>query len=88
MTPFQLHQLAAVYDTIARLMPVEGRDYTVKIDFHEGRNPTVKMDGLTEFGRKWVEYCMHELGKRYQSNDERKTDQAAASPMPKEQSVL
>lgn len=58
-TERQRYQIGMVYALLARLLPVEGRDYTVQFDFNraDGR-PNISMTGHTDIGKQWVEYCM------------------------------
>ena len=54
----------AVYDSIACLLPIEGRDYTLSINT-EGKI-TIKMKGVTEIGIAFASYVEKELGKELQ----------------------
>lgn len=61
LTPLQRMHVGAVYEALARLLPVEGVDYTVAIGFNESGSSTVGMTGLTEFGKTWAAHCMAQL---------------------------
>ena len=60
LTPMQAVQVGAIYEALARLLPIQGRDYTVDITFEDGK-PAVQMAGLTPFGGEWARYCMTNL---------------------------
>jgi hypothetical protein len=49
--------MGAVYDLIARALPVEGRDYAVDFVFDSGRVATVSLRPYNELGRFWCDYC-------------------------------
>lgn len=56
-TPVQLRQMGAVYDLIARALPVEGRDYAVDFVFDDGKVASVSLRPYNELGRFWCDYC-------------------------------
>jgi|694.fasta_scaffold77684_3 hypothetical protein len=62
MTPqwseYQRTQVGKIYDTLARLLPVEGRDYTITFTFAESGAPHIVMHGITPFGKLWTDHCM------------------------------
>ena len=58
-TPSQRRRMGAVYDTLARLLPTEGRDYDVSFSF-DGKSESgvsVSFKPYTELGRIWCDYC-------------------------------
>ena len=57
LTSRQRMQTGMVYEAIARLLPVEGKDYTLTVNFDPDDKVIIQMNGLTPFGLKWVEYC-------------------------------
>jgi hypothetical protein len=58
---YQRTQVGKIYDTLARLLPVEGRDYTITFTFAESSAPHIVMHGITPFGKLWVDHCMTTL---------------------------
>lgn len=59
-TNSQLTRLAAVYDTLARLLPTEGRDYSVSIVFNKDNDGmSLSMEPYTDIGKIWCAYCMN-----------------------------
>jgi len=59
-TNSQLARLAAVYDTLARLLPTEGRDYSVNVVFKKGSDVmSLSMEPHTDIGKIWCNYCMN-----------------------------
>lgn len=55
---------AFVYDKLAQLLPVEGRDWTVEFRFDDGGvDPHITMRGITDLGKMWVDYCATEFRK-------------------------
>ena len=55
----QLYQRGILYDAIARLLPLEGRDFTVELEF----NPTMRarVTGKTEIGVAFAKLCQEQL---------------------------
>ena len=68
-TPGQMYKLSAVYDFLARLIPVEGRDYSVKVRFGDGDSLSVSMEPHTPFGKVWCSYCMDMMRKSSNSSN-------------------
>lgn len=65
-TKEQAYAVGVIYDVLAQLLPLEGRDYTIAFTFAEGSNsPSIKMTALTPFGEVWVDYCRAELKRRF-----------------------
>ena len=62
MTSMQLYQVGQVYDLMARLLPTEGRDYSIKFSPDDGGGISVSFRSYTEIGRVWCEYCTKVMG--------------------------
>lgn len=60
-TSAQLYRMGVVYDMMARLLPTEGRDYSVKFEFGEGGSMSVSFKAYTDIGRVWCDYCREAL---------------------------
>jgi len=60
MTSKELEITRYIYAAIARLMPSQGRDYTVDISFENG-TPKVKMHGTNKYGSMFAEHCMNNM---------------------------
>lgn len=61
-TPDQSRAAAAVYQKIAELLPVEGRDYTVSISFKDGGHaPSLSLRPITEIGRYFIDHVYKSL---------------------------
>lgn len=55
---------AIVYDKLAQLLPVEGRDWTIKFRFDDGcADPHITMAGITPLGKMWIDHCAAEFRK-------------------------
>lgn len=55
---------AIVYDKLAQLLPVEGRDWTIKFRFDDGcADPHITMVGITPLGKMWIDHCAAEFRK-------------------------
>lgn len=55
---------AIVYDKLAQLLPVEGRDWAIKFRFDDGcADPRITMVGITPLGKMWVDHCAAEFRK-------------------------
>lgn len=65
----QLRRIAVVYDTIAKLLPTEGKDYKVVFNFLDENDPSklnIQFIPFTEIGKLWCGYCskaFKEIGK-------------------------
>lgn len=46
-----------VYTAIARMLPTEGRDYSVSIASNPEGAPSVRIRGLTQIGKVFAQYC-------------------------------
>ena len=68
LNPMQRTQVGMIYDELARLLPVEGKDYTLGIDFMPNGRLSLSVRGLTPFGTQWATYCSEELPRRLQKN--------------------
>lgn len=64
-TPAQIMRMTAVYDLLARALPTEGRDYSVKFNFGSDDNPSffVSFEHHTPIGKIWCDYCKDILKK-------------------------
>lgn len=65
-TDAQLYKIGTVYNFIARLLPVEGRDYNVIFSFNDKNDPDsigVSFKYYTELGKFWCDYCSKALSK-------------------------
>ena len=61
-TADQSRAAAGVYQKIAELLPVEGRDYMVKISFNGGdSSPSLALTPMTDFGKTFVEHIYNSL---------------------------
>lgn len=67
----QLYTIGTVYDKLAKLLPLEGRDYTVEFSFPDGKAPSLKLTPLTKFGGVWVKYCQEQLAQTRRPDDSR-----------------
>lgn len=79
-TPGQMYKLSAVYDFLARLIPVEGRDYSVNVRFGDGDSLSVSMEPHTPFGKVWCSYCMDMMRKSSQSGQSGQSSQKNGGP--------
>jgi hypothetical protein len=64
LTPNQSIAVQELYKIVSRLLPLEGRDYGMKISFpHEDdpSRPSVKFDPKTELGILWCQYLSQHL---------------------------
>jgi hypothetical protein len=61
LTAMQRMQVGEVYAALARLLPIEGTDYTLSVKFNENGSSTLGMTGLTDFGKQWAAHCMAQL---------------------------
>lgn len=58
----QLYVIGTIYDLLARLLPVEGRDYNVIFEFGDKDNPddvSISFKPHTDLGKMWCNYCSH-----------------------------
>lgn len=53
-----LAQKQAIYDAIATLLPVEGRDYTLQFIPEINGDLKISMTGITEIGDAFAKYCL------------------------------
>jgi streptogramin lyase len=60
MTDKELWYTGRVYGAIGYLLPSQGRDYTVQIQFIAGK-PKVLVIGLNDYGRTFANYCMQNM---------------------------
>jgi hypothetical protein len=63
-TDSQLYKIGTVYDFIARLLPVEGRDYNVIFSFDDKDDPnsiSISFKYHNELGKMWCAYCSEAL---------------------------
>jgi hypothetical protein len=60
-TPGQNKRIGIIYETIAKLLPTEGRDY--KIEFTPGDNDSIKIRFIpnNEIGSLWATYLQQNL---------------------------
>lgn len=59
-TPEQLRRIAVVYEAIAQLLPIEGKDYKVEFNFYNDKDPSnlkVQFTPYTKIGKLWCDYC-------------------------------
>lgn len=63
ITGVQRVQIGMVYEALARMLPVEGRDYSIKISFDPNKRLMIEMDGITPIGKIWVDHCRSDLPK-------------------------
>ena len=61
LTDNQRYILGCVYDTVARLLPLEGRDFEMIIAFQEGTGTSISVRGLTPLGLAFAEHCKESL---------------------------
>jgi len=82
----QRMQIGTVYETMAKLLPVEGRDYTLDIRFNEQGRMILNMQGLTEVGTLWTAYLNSALprylGKPVEKKDGQQETELEPSPVP------
>ena len=68
LTPIQLQKLGKVYDGIAKLMPLDGRDYTVRVDFGDDDTVGIQFVDITPLGRYFKDHCMKNLADILRNN--------------------
>ena len=55
----QLYQVGRVYDIVAQLTPLPGRDFMVYITFPDGGlQPAVRFTAVSDMGRAWLPFCV------------------------------
>ena len=58
----QLYKIGVVYESLARLLPTEGRDYDVKFSFKDAADSvSVEFKPRNELGKIWCDYCRKAL---------------------------
>jgi hypothetical protein len=76
----QLYKLRLAYDAVARLLPVEGKDYRTHI-VCSGMDVSIRIEGLTDFGKLFAEHCKLNLARvMNELKDEQEGKRLAASP--------
>lgn len=66
LTDAQQYERGRVYDTIARCMPTEGRDFKVEMVFLDGeRMPAVDVVPLNATTAAWAQFCAAVLHRTY-----------------------
>lgn len=89
-TQAQRQQVGAIYDILARALPVEGRDYTITFAFTgTAPQPHVNITPITDMGKDWIRYAIKELQQyaRHQEPVAAATDMGLAT-VPAQQSVI
>lgn len=63
LTPEQSIAAGEIYKALSRMLPLEGRDYAIKIEFPDGdpSRPGISMKPMTELGTMWCEYVSNNL---------------------------
>lgn len=86
-TPGQLGKIQAIYDELARLLPIQGRDYTIEFEFgpDDVVRPTLK--GLNPMGVAWVQHCGEQLTKKWGAKDGDKPE-GPVGPVSRKESVI
>ena len=67
-------KIQMVYEAIANMLPVEGRDYVLNAHVKEDGKVGFKPVAYSEIGKIWCEYLARNLGDRV-GNKERKQQQ-------------
>lgn len=58
----QLYKIGVVYESLARLLPTEGRDYDIEFSFKgESDSVSVEFKPKNELGKLWCRYCREAL---------------------------
>lgn len=70
LTPEQSYAVGEIYRAISRMLPLEGRDYTMKAEFSDGSNsPSLSFRPMNELGVLWCTYLSkHLAGELARSN--------------------
>lgn len=61
LSQLHLYKLGMVYDAIAKLMPLEGRDFIVKVTVSQGDKLSVAFEARTELGAAFTAHCTRHL---------------------------
>ena len=93
LTDAQQYERGRVYDTIARCMPTEGRDFRVEmVFFGDERMPAVGIVPLNDTTVAWAKFCDRVLRKTYggvnAGTDGAGTAAAGAAAVPGKKRVL
>ena len=80
LTDPQQYERGRVYDTIARCMPTEGRDFRVEMVFNgDERMPTVDVVPLNDWTVAWARFCAAVLHRTYGGTHAATTGTGAAA---------
>lgn len=57
----QTRRIGIIYESIAKMLPTEGRDYSIEFTPGEGDNIKIRFSAKTELGANWCSYLQKNL---------------------------